>query len=189
MDRAPDRTGPWCDETTRPVTGARPRPVRRLCRSTAVGLILALSVGCGSFWPTSQAAFTAAPADVLACAASQAKALGYRVLTDSGLLTRLIGSAPRAGPRDSLTAEKTLPLGQLSSDVTEYSRKNVLVVTLPPNRSTDGSTMVIRAETVSIQESRRGMTDIPVPATGAVRTDADTLLAHCHNPAPNTSMP
>jgi hypothetical protein len=126
---------------------------------------------------------------VLACAASQAKALGYRVLTDSGLLTRLIGSTPRAGPRDSLTAEKTLPLGQLSSDVTEYSRKNVLVVSLIPNRSTGGSTMAIRAETVSVQQSRRGMTDQPVPATGAVRADADTLLAHCHNPAPNTSLP
>jgi hypothetical protein len=82
-----------------------------------------------------------------------------------------------------------MPLRDLGPDVTEHSRRNVLAVAVSPAQSGQGSTLTVRAETISMQETRRGMTDVSVPASPTVRTDADTLLARCRNVAPNTSLP
>lgn len=132
------------------------------------------TAACASLWPTSHAVVPAPPSDVLACAASQAKALGYRVLPDT--------------THGTLTAEKTLPQRDLSADVTEYSRKNVLQVSFA-KQGADATLLDVQSQTISIQESRRGMTDVPVSALADVRADADTLLARCRQAAPSSSLP
>jgi hypothetical protein len=117
----------------------------------------------------------ATPTDSFACAAAQAKQVGYQLTPDRA--------------RREFEADKTLPLRDLGPDMTEHSRRNVLVVVVSPTQSGQGSTLTVRAETISMQESRRGMTDVSMPASPTVRTDADTLLARCRNVAPNTSLP
>ncbi len=142
---------------------------------SAAVLALLCSSGCVSLWPTVHAHVPAPPADVRSCAAAQAKELGYRVTPDT--------------THGSVTAEKTLPFRQNGPDVTVYSVKNVLAVSLQSDASVHGSTMNVTAQTISVQQSRRGMADVPVTATGEVRADADTLLARCRHLAPGTSLP
>jgi hypothetical protein len=117
----------------------------------------------------------APPADVRSCATAQARELGYRVTPDT--------------THGSVTAEKTLPFRQNGPDVTVYSVKNVLAVSLQSDVPVHGSTMNVTAQTISVQQSRRGMADVPVTASGEVRADADTLLARCRHLAPGTSLP
>jgi hypothetical protein len=112
---------------------------------------------------------------VLACAAAQAKQMGYHIGPDT--------------TRGSLTAEKTQPFQDRGPDVTEYSRQDMLAVSLAPAHSPAGAAVTIEAETISVQESRRGMADVPITASPEVRADADTLLSRCRHAAPNTSLP
>lgn len=133
------------------------------------------AAACVNLWPTAHATIATAPADVLACAAAQAKQLGYRIGPDT--------------THGSLTAQKTLPFKEHGPDVTEYSREDVLAVTLGPTHASGGSAMTIEAETISVQESRRGMADVPIAASAEVRADADTLLSRCRHAAPTTSLP
>ncbi len=141
----------------------------------ALALALASTSGCVSLWPTTHAQVQAPPADVRSCATAQARELGYRVYPDT--------------THGSVIAEKTLPLSQNGPDVTVYSVKNVLAVSLQPDGSVHGSTMSVTAQTISVQQSRRGMADVPITASGEVRADADTLLARCRHTVTNTSLP
>jgi hypothetical protein len=132
-------------------------------------------VGCVSLWQTTRTTVAGAPADVFACAATQAKQLGYHILPDS--------------THGTLTAEKTFGFNDRGPDVTEYARKDVLALSPHGDPSGHGSTVTIRAETITVQQDRRGSSEVPVTASQAVRADADTLLARCRQAAPNTSLP
>jgi hypothetical protein len=173
MERHAEGTGLGAGASRLPV--AVPQRAGSSPGRVAICLLLGAiwSAACVSLWPTSRATVAGAPPDVVACATAQAKQLGYHVGPDT--------------THGSLTAEKTLPFRDLGPDVTEYSRRDVLAVSLRP--STSGSLMTIEAETISVQESRRGMVDVPVTASAEVRADADTLLARCRHAAPNTSLP
>jgi hypothetical protein len=159
-----------------PATGVH----HRLVGSRALGVSFALlgtiwGTACVNLWPASHATVAAAPADVLACVAAQAKQMGYHIGPDTA--------------RGSLTAEKTRPFQDRSPDVTEYSRQDMLAVSLRPAHPSTGAAVTIEAETISVQESRRGMADVPIAASAEVRADADTLLSRCRDAAPNTSLP
>jgi hypothetical protein len=132
-------------------------------------------LGCATLWPKTTVTVAAAPSDVLACAAAEAKALGYHVVADS-----LHGA---------VTAEKSLPLSALGPDVTEFARKNVLAVSLAPGPASASTAITIRAESISVEQTRRGVTDAPLAASPAVRADADTLVARCQHAKSNSSLP
>jgi hypothetical protein len=175
MGRQAEGTG-LREEMSGPATGVHDR----LVGSRALGVSFALlgtiwGTGCVNLWPTSHATVAAAPADVFACAAAQAKQMGYHVGPDT--------------TRGLLTAEKTRSFQDRGPDVTEYSRQDILAVSLGPAQSSAGSAVTIEAETISVQESRRGMADVPITASPEVRADADTLLSRCRHAAPNTSLP
>jgi len=138
-------------------------------------LVVLGTTGCASLWTTATAAVPARPADAFSCVVSQARQMGYHVAPDSS--------------HAEVQAEKILPLGEMGPDAAEYTRKNVLAVAVHPARSNGGSTLVVRAETISVQQTRRGLTDVAVPASGAVRQDADALVARCQHAVPNTSLP
>ena len=140
-----------------------------------LALALLSATACVSLWPTTHAHVPAPTADVRSCATTQARELGYHVSPDT--------------THGSVTAEKTLPFSQNGPDVTVYSIKNMLAVSLQPEASVRGSTMSVTAQTISVQQSRRGMADVPVTASGQVRADADTLLARCRHAGASTSLP
>ena len=130
--------------------------------------------GCVSLWPTTNTHVAATPADARSCAVAQAKELGYRVGPDT--------------THGSVTAEKTLPFRENGPDPTVFSVRNALAVSMQAD-GTHGSKMSVTAQTISVQQSRRGMQDIPVSATSEVRADADTLVARCRHVGPGTSLP
>jgi hypothetical protein len=112
---------------------------------------------------------------VRSCATTQARELGYRVSPDT--------------THGSVTAEKAVPFRDYGPDVTVYSVRNVLAVSLQSDGAVHGSTMSVTARTISVQASRRGMTDVPVSASSEVRADADTLFARCRHAVSNSSLP
>jgi hypothetical protein len=171
MDRHAEWTGP--PKIVGPPIGVPRRPAGPLVRAASSALLGAVcGTACVSLWPTSHATVPAAPADVLACAAVQAKQLGYHVGPDT--------------THGSLTAEKARPFKYHGPDVTESSRQDVLALTLRPAHSSGGSIVTIEAESM---EGRRGMAPAAITASAEVRADADTLLNHCRHAAPNTSLP
>jgi hypothetical protein len=154
-------------------TGRRRRDGDRWRWAARCAVVSSVAVAaCGRLWPVQTAPSPASPHDTYACALSQARGLGYRVTSDTAFAKR----------RD-IEAYKDLPSSARGPGVTEFTRKNVLVVRVADAPASSGSTMRVKAGTVSVQETRRGPTEVNEPATGAVAADADTLVAHCRKGA------
>jgi hypothetical protein len=136
---------------------------------------VAVAAACGRLWPVQTAPSPASPHDTYACALTEARGLGYRVTSDTVFAKR----------RD-IEAYKELPGSARGPGVTEFTRKNVLVIRVEDASANSGSTMRVKAGTVSVQETRRGPTEVNEPATGAAAADADTLVAHCRKAAPDS---
>jgi hypothetical protein len=138
----------------------------------AVVSSVAIAAACGRLWPVQTAPSPATPHDTYECGLTQVRSLGYRVTSDTVFAKR----------RD-IEAFKDLPASARGPGVTEFTRKNVLLIRVGDAGS--GSTMRVTAGVVSIQETRRGPTEVNEPVNGAVVADADTVVARCRNAGAN----
>jgi hypothetical protein len=152
------------------VTHGRPHDWRRGRRwvsaaaGVPIGIVLA---GCGHLWRTSTTPVPAPARDVSACAIAQATGMGYKVVVDTA----------HRDERD-VEASKALPRSSMGANPNEYSRRDVLSIIV--RDAADGkSTMRVVAGTISVDENRRGPTDINEPANANVVADADSLIARC----------
>jgi hypothetical protein len=137
-----------------------------------IGIVLA---GCGHLWQTSTRPVPAPARDVYACAIAQATGMGYKVVVDT----------VHRDQRD-VEASKVLPRSNAGANPNEYSRKDVLSIIV--SGAADGtSTMRVVAGTISIDENRRGPTDIDEPVDANAMSDADSLIARCGVANPPTS--
>lgn len=93
--------------------------------------------------------------------------MGYKVVVDS------VHRAQR-----DVEATKVLPRSNAGANPNEYSRRDVMSIIV--SRAGDGSSsMRVVAGTISIDENRRGPTDINEPADANVVADADSVVARC----------
>lgn len=93
--------------------------------------------------------------------------MGYKVVVDT----------VHRDQRD-VEASKVLPRSNAGANPNEYSRKDVLSIIV--SGAADGtSTMRVVAGTVSVDENRRGPTDVNEPADANAISDADSLIARC----------
>jgi hypothetical protein len=130
----------------------------------SVGVVLA---ACGHLWQTSTTPVPAPARDVSVCAIAQATAMGYKVVVDT----------VHRDQRD-VEATKVLPRSNAGANPNEYSRRDVMSIIL--SGTTDGkSSLRVTAGTISIDENRRGPTDVNEPADANVIADADSLVARC----------
>jgi hypothetical protein len=160
--------------TRRTVT--RGQPHRRHWISAAAGVSIGiLLTACGHLWQTSTTPVPAAARDVSACAIAQSTSMGYKVVVDS------VHRAQR-----DVEATKVLPRSNAGANPNEYSRRDVMSIIV--SRAGDGnSSMRVTAGTISIDENRRGPTDINEPADANVIADADSLVARCRVANPPVS--
>jgi hypothetical protein len=93
--------------------------------------------------------------------------MGYKVVVDTA----------HRDQRD-VEASKALPRSSMGANPNEYSRRDVLSIIV--SDAADGkSSMRVVAGTISVDENRRGPTDINEPANANVVADADSLIARC----------
>ena len=142
-----------------------------MLRITAICLVLTatamLVAGCGHLWQTTTRPVPASARDVSACAIAQATGMGYKVVVDT----------VHREQRD-VEATKVLSQKAQGADPLEYNRRDVLSIIL--SGAGDGqSSMRVVAGTLSIEENRRGPTDVHEPASYNVLADADSLIARC----------
>jgi hypothetical protein len=152
------------------VTRVRPHDWQRGRRWiwAGAGLPIGIVLGaCGHLWQTTTRPVPAPARDVSTCAIAQATGMGYKVVVDT----------VHRDQRD-VEASKVLPRSNAGANPNEYSRKDVLSVIV--SGAADGtSSMRVVAGTISIDENRRGPTDINEPADANAIADADSLIARC----------
>ena len=141
--------------------------MRRILSLPVMALVL---TRCASYWPTLNVNSSARPADAFSCASSEIKALGYSVVLldnkDEILEARKITRDAGQGMRYN-----------------ELRRYDMLSLKVDEGRDGNGSTLKVRASTVTDLWTRRGVTQEGEPASAQVQRDARAVLDKCGSEA------